>query len=346
MQGEEEKHIVLTSQDNPTTVLPAQDTRLSLGKIPLIKSNIGTQDTEYTWISSTSLQQYSSIVGSLLRTAVHPDSSGILVLFSKVGHGSAIVSAPRTSAYAPIQTTSSLEPAPRFSLEVGDPTSAIQSLQKHLSTENGNLLEGLNGIIAYKQQEITGSTDLAKILTDLMAGPMHIVVTDSGSLALEGTARSAEVYRLWLEGIASKQDMSMKRELSFMKNENVRIDIAAVSGSTLQYIGDYKGWQQRRISENIFAAQKEKQYILAANLALTELLIDAREAPKNDSGQLPSAQGTIDVSWLFNALEETVPELANGIREDLSLFMGRLPTNISWSIRPVRLGWLIEWTEE
>lgn len=344
--GEEEGTIVLSGQESSISLLPPQDVRLSLGRTPLLQSYVGAQDKEYAWVSPTTFEDYHSILGPLLRAAIHPDSSGILVLFGTEGRRSAIISAPRASAYTPIHDTGTLEPAPHLAIEVGDPASILQTLHDGLRRENNNLREGFSGMIAYALREKTGSSNLAAFMKDLVTGPMQIVITDDGTLAAEGTARTAEVGRKWLTDMAHAQSLSVKRELSFMKNENIRTDIVTASGTTPQELEKYKDWELLRIGENLSAAQRGREYMLSPDASVTKHMIDARESPVTQEGQLPSARGIIDVPWILNALETSAPEMANGMREDVLTNIGRLPARISWAIKPVSVGWLIEWTEE
>lgn len=351
-QLEEGRHITLVSEENPELFLPSGKSKSSLGRTPLMRSYVASQDRDYIFMRPQTLPKNISILQSISH-ALLSDVTAILILPEENREKGLLVvdTAHNTNLSASIKRAPLRNPPAELTLEFGDGTHALQAVSSLLKEEDPSLHAGLAGIMKYMLKSTTDSTDTDAFMEDLVQGGTNIEFMRGKDTAIAvtimGTAKSKDRVLLWLERAAKMEDGAVKRSISLSKGENMRIDITKGSGDTLVTLGENKGWTLLRAgasgSSALYAAINGKNYVLSTDASTLPPFAEA-EVSNTTQNDRAVFRGSTDLPWLLHILEEKAPELSRGLRTDLEQLLGMHAARITWSMKPALHGWMIDWS--
>lgn len=347
MYGRNEKeknHVTLVSRNDPSLFLGVADRRSSLAASPLFAYTAKT-DGSFIWFRPDAVAIPDSESGDIARSLLAPYKEGMLML-DIAGRGRLMLSGmAATPQGGMIDSAVQNNDASAFALSLSYPSRVLTDVGSALTKENSALSEGLRGIAQAQLEKVTGSTDIASMSTDLLSGPLTIMMKKSDTRIISvvtGTASHPKVIDAWLTKIASVMTEGSVRRQEFFGKEYTKVDVTADEASGLGDVGDYKGWAMKRlgaINDNPFTiAVSGRKFMIGNDEALVKATI---EGHANVRGGLVS--GAVDIGWLSSEVERLLPFL-EPVRPTLEVFLGPSPGRLTWHIAPISSGILIEWT--
>lgn len=347
MYGRNEKeknHVTLVSRNDPSLFLGVADRRSSLARSTLFAYSTKT-DVSYVWLRPEAIALPQSDSGDIARAILTPYKEGMLIL-DAAGRGRLMLSGMTTTPQeSMINTAAQNNDSSAFVLSLSNPSSILSDVGSALTKENPSLSEGLRGIAQAQLEKVTGSTDIASMSTDLLSGPLTIMMKKNDARitgVVTGTTSHSKVIDTWLMKIASVMTEGSVRRQEFFGKEYTKVDVTADEASGLGDLGDYKSWAMKRVgamNDNPFIiAISGRKFMLANDEALIKTTIEGHE---NLRGGIVS--GTADIGWLSNNIERLLPFL-EPVRPTLEAFLGASPGRLTWHITHISSGILIEWT--
>lgn len=335
------KHVTVASADDPLLFLKPEKRGESLGaRSPLLREK---RTENVLWMRSASLPLAASALTTVIRAALGHDSE---LLSESHGTGGTLLIAG-TGGRQSTATRSIAGAIPGdalLRLEIGNPDHVVERIAKELRATDPALTEGMQGILQALLLDYTDRTDLKAATNDVLAGPVSIAIVPSKkttNFVVSGAARSADATHDWLAALSGEGDTGQVRRVSFFKNENVRIDVAATHEDGVRAAGTYKGWTLMELGSTgsalrLFVATQGVRYIASDEKSLVTSVID-------NPGTQVTWDGTADLNWLATRLRVKTPFLVPGSVDALRLF-GAGTSHVDWKATPEAGGTRIDWS--
>jgi hypothetical protein len=346
-------HTTLLSENDPQLFLPLGDISKSLNKTPLFDYYVSDTTKNVFWSSLTWSLVPPSDASAILKSGLAGFSS-VLVTFDQPQSGELYLekkpSDPgrRPGISGPLNIP--LPFMPVLELRSTDPAASLSAINTALAIENPGLFEGLYGITEALSERFTGSRDIRGVTGDLFQNGSSIsVLRGSGStlsLLISGTAFSRTALDGWIKAIDSIKNPGVSRNLRFMK-ENSRMDIIAGTENAPQEQTPVSGWSIIKIGEtgsnlSLTIARRDRIFILSTDGPMLKEIVSGLTGAAGFS----RPGGTVDLTWFYSWLNQSLPFLAKDTSFIISRFLGPDAVRLNWEVSDGSFATQINWSVE
>ncbi len=343
-RNEKQERRTRSSLEDPSLFLPVSQRRQSVGSSPLFEHVTQSQQS-LAWFDIEALPIPESASSSLVRAVLSSFEVG-LVQFDTSDRGTLLLQKKKISESWKHANIASVEDV-LLSISLSDPTALLLDCINGLATRDQAFLEGLTGIVQATMQKLTGSTDLATMGADLLAGPLSIQLTQRSKntilFAISGTAKDAKKFTEWSALLRSMQEDGHIRTMDFYNNEYSRTDVVSKQTHSSALTEEYDGWtlefpEGTHQEGSLMTALHGRKFILGNSETLMKSTIDATSQILTSG----IGAGSLDMTWAIQEAETRLPFLAP-ISETIHALFGSIPARLRWRISTIPSGIRVDW---